>query len=440
MASLSVDGLISGLDTTALISQLVAAEGATQTRLKSRMTETQTAAAAFRSINTKVDALRAAAEDLAKTTTWAAAKATSSSPAATVASTGTPQTGQLSFTVKSLATAHSVLSDGRWAARDTDFGAAQLTFTAGGTTTTVDVGGTGTLADAVKAINASSAGVTAAAVQLEGGQFALMVTAKKTGAANSFSIGGAGTFPPLVPASDAKVRLGGAAGPAVTSATNTFADLLPGGAITVTAETTTPVTISVVADPEAVAAKVQSFVDAANAALAEIRKHSNSSSAGAVLKGDLTLSRLTGDILGAVSRAIGTDGSAGTAGVQLKRDGTVTFDKPTFLAGLQSNPEKTQRLFTGTPAAGTTPAVEGIGQRMQAVTKAATDATTGSLTSLAQGKDALVRDFQERIDDWDVRLAARKETLTRQFTAMETALSSLKQQSSWLAGQLSSLS
>jgi flagellar hook-associated protein 2 len=440
MASLSVDGLISGLDTTALISQLVAAEGATQTRLKSRMTETQTAAAAFRSINTKVDALRAAAEDLAKTTTWAAAKATSSSPAATVASTGTPQTGQLSFTVKSLATAHSVLSDGRWAARDTDFGAAQLTFTAAGTTTTVDVGGTGTLTDAVKAINASAAGVTAAAVQLEDGQYALMITAKKTGAANNFSIGGAGTFPPLVTGTDARLELGGTGGPAVTSATNTFADLLPGGAITVTATTDTPVTISVVADPEAVAAKVQSFVDAANAALAEIKKHSNSSSASAVLKGDLTLSRLTGDILGAVSRAVGTDGSAGTAGVQLKRDGTVTFDKATFLAGLQSDPEKTQRLFTGAPAAGTTPAVEGIGQRMQAVTKAATDATTGSLTSLAQGKDALVRDFQERIDDWDVRLAARRETLTRQFTAMETALSSLKQQSSWLAGQLSSLS
>ena len=32
-------------------------------------------------------------------------------------------------------------------------------------------------------------------------------------------------------------------------------------------------------------------------------------------------------------------------------------------------------------------------------------------------------------DAWDLRLAKRKETLTRQFTAMETALSSLKNQS-----------
>ncbi|MCW2701553.1 MAG: Flagellar hook-associated protein 2 [Blastococcus sp.] len=435
MASLSVDGLVSGLDTTALISQLVSAEGATQTRLQARKTATQTAATAYRSINTKVDGLRAAAEDLAKATTWAAAKATSSSSAATVAATGTPQTGQLSFTVETLATAHALMSDDRWGTTGTDFGAAQVTFTTGGTTTSVAVGGTGTLSDAVKAINASNAGVTAAAVHLEDGQYALMVTAKKTGVANTFSIGGTGTFSPLVTATDAKVHLGGPTGPAVTSATNTFSDLLAGGAITVTATSATPVTISVVADPDAVATKMQAFVDAANAALAEIKKHTNSGSAGAALKGDLTLSRLTGNILDSVSRAVGTD-SAGTAGVQLTREGTVKFDKTTFLTSLQSAPDRTQRLFAG----GGTPAVEGIGSRMQAVAKAATDATTGSLTILAKGKDSLAKTFEKQIDDWDIRLAARKATLTRQFTAMETALSSLKSQSSWLSGQLASLS
>jgi flagellar hook-associated protein 2 len=435
MASLSVDGLVSGLDTTALISQLVTAEGATQSRLKTRMSATQTAATAYRSINTKVEALRVAAEELTKATTWAAAKATSSSPAATVAATGTPQTGQLSFTVESLATAHSTMSDDRWATTGTDFGAPQITFTTGGTTTTVDVGGTGTLSDAVKAINASSAGVTAAAVQLEDGQYALMVTAKKTGVANSFSVGGAGTFSPLVTATDARLRLGGPTGPAVTSATNTFSDLLAGGTITVTATTTAPVTISVVADPEAVAGKVQAFVDAANAALSEIKKNTDNKSTSAVLKGDLTLSRLAGTILENVSKAVGTT-SPVTAGIQLTRDGTVKFDKTTFLAGLASAPDVTQKLF----ADSTAPAVQGIAQRLQAVAKTATDTTTGSLTILAKGKDALVKTYEKQIDDWDVRLAARKQTLTRQFTAMETSLSTLKSQSSWLAGQLASLS
>ena len=69
----------------------------------------------------------------------------------------------------------------------------------------------------------------------------------------------------------------------------------------------------------------------------------------------------------------------------------------------------------------------------------ASDATTGTLVALANGQDSLVKDIQDRIDAWDLRLAKRKETLTRQFTAMETALSSLKNQSTWLAGQINSL-
>jgi flagellar hook-associated protein 2 len=51
----------------------------------------------------------------------------------------------------------------------------------------------------------------------------------------------------------------------------------------------------------------------------------------------------------------------------------------------------------------------------------------------------MVKDIQQRIESWDLRLAKRKEMLTRQFSAMETALSSLKNQSTWLAGQINSL-
>jgi flagellar hook-associated protein 2 len=51
----------------------------------------------------------------------------------------------------------------------------------------------------------------------------------------------------------------------------------------------------------------------------------------------------------------------------------------------------------------------------------------------------MAKDITDRIADWDLRLAKRKETLTAQFTAMETALSSLKNQSTWLAGQINSL-
>ncbi|RFU22880.1 flagellar filament capping protein FliD [Geodermatophilus marinus] len=442
MASLSIDGLVSGLDITSLISALMTAEALPQNRLKTQLSAAQSAASAYRSINTTVDALRSAAEELARTTTWTAAKAASSAPSVAVAVTGTPQTGQLSFTVESVAAAHSVLSVTRWTGTTAAFGSDPLTVTSGGTTTTITVGGSGTLADAVAAINAQAPGLSATAVRMDTGSYALMVTAKTTGAGAQFSIGGAGTTTTLATGSDAALRLGTdpVNGPKVTSSSNTFADLLPGGTLTVSEKSATPVTITVTADPEAVAAKVKGFVDAANAALAEIERHGNNDSGStAVLKGDFALRQLAGEILDAVSSAVGLDGSPGRAGVQLTRTGTIAFDQTAFLSALAADPARTQRLFAGTPAEGSTAAVDGVSQRLQALTKRATDATTGTLSVLAKGKDSLAEDFRDRIADWDLRLTARRETLTRQFTAMESALGSLRSQSSWLAGQLASL-
>jgi flagellar hook-associated protein 2 len=131
------------------------------------------------------------------------------------------------------------------------------------------------------------------------------------------------------------------------------------------------------------------------------------------------------------------------------KDGTVVFDKVKFLAALKDTPALVQRMVNGTPANDGTdavhgtpddqPAVDGIAARLRAVAVSASDAANGTLVALANGQDSLIKDIKDRIADWDLRLAKRKETLTHQFGAMETALSSLKNQSSWLAGQISSL-
>ncbi len=58
---------------------------------------------------------------------------------------------------------------------------------------------------------------------------------------------------------------------------------------------------------------------------------------------------------------------------------------------------------------------------------------------MINGRKSLIDNMNDQISGWDVRLAARKLALTRQFSAMETSLSSLNNQSSWLSGQLASL-
>jgi flagellar hook-associated protein 2 len=457
MVSLSVDGLVSGLDTTSLVNQLVAAEGIVQKQLETRLSQTQRSAEAYRSINSKVDALRSAAEGLTKASTWTAAKATSSSTAVAVAVTGTPQPGSITFRVTSVAAAHAQVGTTQTAPPTTAGVYSTLTVRGadGAVTGTVAVGGTGSLDDAAAAINASSHGLNATVLQVEPGKYALQVSSRATGAAAAFSVStdsSASTgFSILRQGKDATIVLGDAA-PQTTpqttpltirSATNTFAGVVPGGTLTVTREDPTAVTVDVSPDPDAVAAKVQALVDAANAALTEIDRHSaNGKDSKAVLRGDSNLRRLTDQVLAAVSDLVAGSGSPGSAGVQLTREGKVSFAKDTFLARLAADPAAVRRALAGPAeaATGTTPARgEGVAVRVEKLAKQVANVTTGSLALLAKGRDELAADIQVRIDDWDLRLEARREALTRQFSAMETALSSLKQQSSWLAGQLSSL-
>jgi flagellar capping protein FliD len=465
MVSLSVDGLVSGLDTTSLVSQLVAAEALPQTRLKAQMSAAQKAADAYRAVNTKVDAVRTAAEVLSAEGLAAARTAKSTAASVTPSATSTAVPGsRLSFTVKSLASTASYLSGAAWSSTSTDVRTPAgpdaatpgespwpLTLTQGGTTREIDPPDPATLAQTVAYINGKDFGVRATAVNTGNG-YRLQLTSTTPGAKGDFEVQAAPgtTFAQVSFATDAKLDVGGVV--EISSSTNTFSDVMTGVSVTVSEKDAAAV-VEVGEDPKSVAAKVKTLVDAVNAALTSIAANTNSGTGStAVLKGDSTLRQLASRLLTKVSDAVPgavpsastpgtyTAGSPAALGVQLTRDGKVTFDEATFLKSMQSDPEAVYRLLGGAPASDGSPAVEGLAQRLATTAKDATKSTTGTLTLLAQGREALVKDFQSRIADWDLRLTVRKEALTRQFSAMETALSSLKNQSSWLAGQLGSLS
>jgi flagellar hook-associated protein 2 len=456
--SMSVDGLVSGMDTTSLIKQLLQAEAGPQTALKKRLSTAQTTASAYRTVNSAFAAVRIAAEALLKPEAWKPTKASAptDSGISVTAATGA-QPGSLSFTVDRLATSHVVLNrntPGTWTSGASAYGASSIeVFDEDNValTPTVTVGGTGTLNDAAAAINAAtSLKLSASVVQLSSGEAALRVTSTDTGEASKFSFTGAGTYAEDTAGVDAQITIGTTTKTSITSPTNTFASVLAGASFTVSKPTgTTPVTVSVASDPDAVAAKVQSLVDAVNSAVGTVKTYSdNSKDSKAALRTDFSVKQMVGELLNAVSFAIGSDSPA-KAGFTLGKDGrSVAFAKDKFLTALQENPTLAQSMVAGT-AASIGPdelpntlddiAASGIAGRLLKVANAAADSTTGILTRLAEGQDTLGKDIQTKIDAWDLRLAKRKEMLTRQFSAMETALSSLKNQSSWLAGQINGL-
>jgi flagellar capping protein FliD len=436
--SMSVDGLVSGMDTTALITGLLQAEAAPQAMLKTRLSSTEKAASAYRTVNTTFAAVRAAAETALKPDSWTSTKGTSSATSVAVAVGASPTTGSMTFTVPQVATTHGTVSTTRWGSTSVPANLTTIdvrTTDGSASKGTITLDGTESLTQVVSKINGSGRDLVASVVQVRPGEFALQIDATKSGSAAGFSLAGNETFKDTSIGKDAELKIGTTANAySVYSPTNTFTGVLGGATLTVTKEETSPVTVSVVSDPDAIAAKVQSLVDAVNASLSTVKTYtSNAKGSTAALKGDYAVTQLSGQLLNAASFAVGGDGSPAKVGLQLSKDGkTLVFDKATFLSALKADPVKTQRMVAGDGP-------DSIAGRLLAVSKSASDSTTGSLVKLAEGQDSMLKDIQSRIDSWDLRLAKRKEMLTHQFSAMETALSSLKNQSTWLAGQINSL-
>jgi flagellar hook-associated protein 2 len=383
--------------------------------------------------------------------------------------------GSLTFTVDRLATTHSVMAKSTWTNTTDPYNLGSTltikstdgTQTFGTINVTSSTTGAASLDDAVAAINKSGLGLSAAAIQTSTG-YALQVTATSSGAAKAFRIQSdtdstGADYAVGTQGVDAQISFANPSNSTQpytsTSASNTFSNVLNGTSITVSQKSTTPVTVGVSTDPNAIANAVQSMVTAANNALAKISTYTDSSTGSAApLKGDFSLLSLTGRVLDAVSSGVGTSlldvngkqitSSAGSTGVQLTRDGKLTFDPVAFKAAYAANPAQVQAVFSGSNGVGAdniantsddTVAVQGVGARLAALANQASDSATGSLTSLAKGQDSRAKDIQTQIDAWTLRLAARQQTLTAQFTAMETALGTLKNQSSWLTSQINSL-
>src|SRR5690554_3786550 len=107
-----IDGLVSGLDTSGVINELLAAQRAPAQRLAARQQTIRAEASTFASIRTLVDQVKSAAQALDGELDWRAVKATSSDEdIATVVARSTAAATSISFTVDRLAQAHQLVSN-----------------------------------------------------------------------------------------------------------------------------------------------------------------------------------------------------------------------------------------------------------------------------------------------------------------------------------------
>jgi len=376
-----------------------------------------------------------------------------------VAGSSSAVSGQYSVTVDRLASAQTLVSP-----QQTNASAAidvnqpsTLTFSLrSGLQFDVDVGGL-SLNGMRDAINSAGAafGVRASVVTDAGGS-RLVIRNVNTGVDNAitdisggsgsyaaFNFNGTDTYPPDVPgtetaigqsveASDAQISVDGVT---LTSSTNVFATAIEGVTFSAMAVSTSPVTLSVTRDDAALAAKVQTFVDAYNTV---ITKNAARYAKGGALASDATLLSLTSR-LGVL---VGQQSSAGVAGLQYlsdlgvsvspNKDGTLTFDSAKFKQSLSSNPTVAINLLNGTATGAS------LFKPLSDFTKTY-DQFDGVIQSRQDGITAQQSRLNNDIERLNRRLTQIEARYRAQFAALDALMGKMQQTSTALTNSLTSL-
>ena len=441
----SIDGLISGLNATTVIAQLMAVERLPKQQLLNSQSTSQTLVSTLQALNTLVITMKTAAkvfipDTITKASAWTGATATSSNSAlASVIAGPGALPGSSSFTVTSVAAAGAAVSLGTVGSLTTPVASGPFQLTKGGTTSTITVAAGATLTDVVKALNAPGTGVSATAVQVADGAYRLQLTSTTTGSASDVTLS-SGAFPPgqstlgdmqqLSAGTDTVLRVGTGPGAFnVTSSTTSVTGLLPGVIINpLKADPNTPVTASVAIDTSGMADKMASMVSQANAVLSFIDDKSSydvTTKTGGPLVGDSMGRDLTQRVTDAI---IGSSSSTpAMSGVSVARDGSITFDRAAFLAAYAKDPAAVTATMTS------------MSQQLSDVATQASDPHAGYVTTRVTGEQDSIRGYTTQVAAFEDRMTLRQQTLQTQYAALETMLGKLKSQSDWLTGQLATL-
>ena len=238
-------------------------------------------------------------------------------------------------------------------------GSIDATLTGGVRAGTADVEqisfGNGTLAEVVTAINsAGDRDVSAAIVQVAEGQYRLQLQATETGAASSIGLdlaqftGLASGFTTLSNGQDAEIQIEGVTPYTVSSATDTFDDLLPGVDVTLTGVPTDTVTIDVTRN--SATSPTESPVDALNNVVDGLKQstvYDSENNQAALLTGNSTVRRALDELTSSVINPVAgsTLGAVSLTGLTITNDGTFEFDKSIFTAAYEADPEAVERVF-----------------------------------------------------------------------------------------------
>lgn len=325
---------------------------------------------------------------------------------------------------------------------------------------------TDTLSDVVSKINDAQVGARVSVINDGTGvnPFRLSITASQSGSAGRFVLD-SGDFDlaldTLDAGDDARVFFGSnnaARGVLLTSSSNNLDGVVSGVNITLKSASEDPVTMTVVQDSDAIEARVTQFVDAFNSLAGRIststRFVQETNERGPLL-GDGTANSLRvalfNEILGTNRGFQGTFDDLSDVGITVGSGGKLNFDKTAFRAALEQDPDAVRDLFARRavdpdgnteeldggitardPDAPTRYSELGVIPRIEQFIDTYINSVDGVLTRKNQSFNTQISLQRSRIEGINKGLEIKRQSLQRQFIAMEQAIAQLQSQQSSL--------
>ncbi len=460
--SIGVGGLVSGLDTETIISQLMDIERRPILLLQKKEAADQAKISGLGSLKSALSSLQNSMSALKDADNFISLSATSGNTAVLTASASQDAvSGEYQVEVTTLAQAQQVRSSA-FTSSDEVVGTGTLTIQVGtGTSFDIEIDSDHeTLGGIATAINEAETDVAAGVVHDGNGNYYLTLVSQETGASNTISFtladadgnnddasGLSGLYTDPVAhtltqtqaAENADLTVNGIA---VARATNTIDDLIDGVTLELKQEDPgNPFTVTVARNTSSVTAKLQDFVEKYNSlmdVLNELQSYNPETGEAGLLQGDSTSrhiqSRLQRFLYTQVNGVAGAVNGLSRLGIEMGSNGKLSLDSSELTAALESHSADVVAFFTQE-----TTGNEGIAVRLDNLLDSYVKSSTGILAAKEKGLQSSIEGIEDQIERIEFRLAKREDNLRHQFEALESLLADFQATSGALDRQLASL-
>jgi flagellar hook-associated protein 2 len=425
------------IDFNAIIQALMAQASVPLTGLQTQQTNLQGQNQNYTTLASDLGALQTAASNLGSAGSLAGTTVSSTSGAVSLSTSSTTPQGSYSVVVSTLAQAQVTASTTTYADTGTTTVASGGSLTIGGVT--VNISGNTTLQGLADAINATTnIPVSASVVQSTPGHYELVLTGAQTGEANAFTItnnltGGAGIAfgGNAQTASDATATVNGLA---IQSSTNALNNVIPGSTLTLLqADPGNTITLTVTQDTTNAKSLVQSFVTAFNNLQSFINSQQQAylNNDPTSIANDGLIRGLNYNLSSLLGGAGGTDATyqyLAQVGLGFDQSGNLTFDSGAFdSAAASTSLNDIQNLFSGP---------DGSSGVFSSVTTMI-NSYVGSGGLVANQQTQISNELQnlgQQIINMQNQLAIQQQSLTQEYAAADTTISTLNNEGASLSG------